>query len=362
MKNRQQILSLLLMVLTLQCSHLSGAATYDVLNLPSVKSAMAEKSLIYTIRQFGERHYATGVFGHILYSDDSGDSWVQAEVPVRSSITDIFFYDENLGWAVGHEGVILHSSDGGETWAKQYDGLRYGDEGLVYYKELAAQYPDDDLYPYLIGEMEFAISQGADKPLFRVGFHTEKYGHVLGAYGMLLKTEDGGKTWEHQLHATENDSFYHLFDFAAMPEEEQYLLAGEAGLFMVGDAFTEEARLIPSVPWQGSFFTSMDAADGSLVVGGLRGRMFRTEDMGYTWTVVEKPPTSSIVGSTRLSDGRLVFVGIAGEILVSENNGLAFTPLPLRTGNRIYAVAEGGEGSLLVGGPAGIQKLTIPAR
>ena len=104
----------------------------------------------------------------------------------------------------------------------------------------------------------------------------------------------------------------------------------------------------------------MDAEDGSVVVGGLRGRMFRTSDAGATWTEVQKPPTSSIVDSTRLADGRLVFVGIAGEILISDNNGVSFSPLPLRSGDRIYAVEEGGPGALLVGGPLGIRKLALP--
>jgi len=116
--------------------------TYDVLELPAVPSHLATTSLIYSISKFGDRHFATGHRGHILYSDDGGDSWQQAEVPVRSSILDIDFPNPELGWAVGHEGVILNSTDGGKTWAKQYDGLRYGEEGLAYYQELAAAEPD----------------------------------------------------------------------------------------------------------------------------------------------------------------------------------------------------------------------------
>ena len=100
----------------------SFAANYDVLALPATKSDLAPRALIYTIREFHGRHFATGIRGHILYSDDGGDSWTQAEVPVRSSITDIHFPTPEKGWAVGHEGVILHSEDGGKSWVKQYDG------------------------------------------------------------------------------------------------------------------------------------------------------------------------------------------------------------------------------------------------
>ncbi len=348
------------LLLALALAPPAGAVRYDVLELPAVKSPLAEHSLIYSIQRGDGRIFATGHRGHILYSDDGGDSWSQADVPVRSAITDVHFPTPEQGWAVGHEGVILHSADGGKTWEKQYDGLRYGREGLAFYQKLLEEDPDNELLQYLVGEMEFAIEQGADKPFFRVFFLNDRQGYAMGAYGMSMVTFDGGETWEHNLHRLENDSFYHIFDFAELPGEGRYFISGEAGLFLIGDVNAREATRVHSVPWEGSFFTSTAAADGAIVMGGLRGRMFRTEDEGTTWTVVEKPPTSSIVDSIRLQDGRLVFVGIAGEILVSDDNGLSFSPLPLSSGDRIYAVAEDGPGTLLVGGPRGIQKLQLP--
>ncbi|RLQ22841.1 glycosyl hydrolase [Seongchinamella sediminis] len=333
--------------------------SYDVLELPAVPSELAEKSLVFAIHKYFDRYFAVGHRGHILYSED-GENWTQAEVPVRSSLLDIHFPTPELGWAVGHEGVILHSADAGKTWTKQYDGLRYGEEGLAYYQELATENPDNEDYPFLVEEMEFAISQGADKPLFKVFFHDAQYGHVFGAYGMMLKTEDGGQSWEHVLHTTENDSFYHLFDYAHLPGDARFFLSGEAGLFMIGDAREETAVMTESVPWQGSFFTSAASASGAVVLGGLRGRMFRTEDEGSSWQEVEKPPTSSIVDSTMLDDGRMVVAGIAGELLISGDDGRSFNFLPLASGSRVYTVSPGPSGSLLVGGPAGIKKLQLP--
>jgi photosystem II stability/assembly factor-like uncharacterized protein len=338
----------------------SHAKSYDVMNLPAVHSELASKSLIYSIAKYGERHYATGQFGHILYSDDDGQSWTQAEVPVRSGILDIHFPSPENGWAVGHEGIILHSSDGGKTWVKQFDGLRYGEEGKTYYEKLAQDEPDNDLYPYLIEEMEFAIGQGADKPFFKVFFLNDQQGYTAGAYGMSMVTFDGGESWEHNLHRFENDSFFHMFDFAPLNEAGQFFISGEAGLFLVGDVISREARQVHSIPWEGSFFASSPSADGAIVMGGLRGRMFRTTDKGESWTVVEKPPTSSIVDSTVLSDGRLLFVGIAGEVLISGDNGNSFSLVPVAGGGRNYAVEEGAKGRLLLGGPSGIRTVDLP--
>jgi photosystem II stability/assembly factor-like uncharacterized protein len=354
----------MLAAVALPWSIASTAQNYDVLQLPAVKTDRADKAMIYAIRRFDGRYFATGVYGHILYSDDQGESWTQAEVPVRSSITDIHCPTTEKCWAVGHEAVILHSSDGGKSWVKQYDGLRYGQEGLAYYTEMAEQDPNSIWYPYLMDEMRFAIEQGADKPFFKVYFLDEQRGYAVGAYGMVMVTLDGGERWIHRLETTDNDEFRHIFDFSPLPGTKQFFLAGEAGLFLVADVSgpyqERHARKVNSVPWEGSFFTSQDTADDAIVVGGLRGQMFRTRDAGDTWTVVKKPPTSSIVDSTRLEDGRLVFVGIAGEILTSNDNGNSFTRLPVSSGGRIYAVEAGPGESLIVGGPGGIAKVSLP--
>lgn len=363
MKFRNTLMAAFLVVTSTLWSVGTQARDYDVLNLPSEPSELATKSLILAINKFHGRYFAVGHRGHILYSDNGVD-WTQAEVPVRSTLLDINFPTPELGWAVGHEGVILHSEDGGKTWVKQYDGIRYGEEGKVFYEKMVAENPDNESLPYYVEEMDFAIAQGADKPLFKVFFLDESRGYAVGAYGMVLNTLDAGKTWTHRLETVENDSFYHVFDFAPLPGEKKFFLAGEAGLFLVADVSGEyderNAKLVESVPWEGSFFTSVATAENAVVVGGLRGRMFLTADEGNTWTVVEKPPTSPIVDSARLENDNLIAVGIGGEVLMSVDNGLSFSRLPVTNGGRIYAVEEGPDGSILVGGPSGIQKLALP--
>jgi photosystem II stability/assembly factor-like uncharacterized protein len=340
---------------------------YDILKLPAVHSDIAAKSLIYTVQKFGDRIFAGGIRGNILYSDDHGDTWTQAEVPVRSSILDFDFPTTEEGWAVGHEGVILHSADGGKTWVKQYDGIRYAEEGLAFYQTMALEDPENELYPFLVDEMQFAMEQGADKPFFKVKCQRDRRQcNAVGAYGMSVVSFDDGETWIPTLHTTPNDNFYHIFDFAPLPGAHRYFLAGEAGLFMVSELTQTPGkvegttRLVNSIPWEGSFFSSVDTADGAIVMGGLRGRMFRTADEGDTWIVVEKPNTSAIVDAIRLPDERLVAVGVAGEVLVSSDNGYTFTRADVGKTGRIFSVSEALGDTLLLAGPKGIMKVTLP--
>ena len=55
---------------------------------------------------------------------------------------------------------------------------------------------------------------------------------------------------------------------------------------MKGDANAHYAKRVATVPWEGSFFTAVAAADGAIVMGGLRGRMFRTADEGDTLSLI----------------------------------------------------------------------------
>lgn len=343
------------------------ATDYDVLKLPAVESHLASKSLIYSLYRYDNRVFASGHRGHILYSDNNGDSWAQAKVPVRSAILDIHFVNDRLGWAVGHGGIILHSNDGGESWLKQYDGHRLGNEGLPFYQKLIAQNPDNEIYKNLIGEMEYALQQGADKPFFNIFFVNEEQGYAAGAYGILLRTLDGGKSWSLAMHTVENDNFYHLFDSVPM-QNQQRLIAGEAGLIFAAIAGTVDenskliegsVKLLENSPYEGSFFTCVAADNGNVIIAGLRGQTFVSPDFGVSWSAVTKPTTGSINDSSKLTDGRIVLVTMTGDVLISNDNGLTFANAGVARMGPLFAVAEAGAGAILLGGPGGIRKVSL---
>ena len=55
----------------------------------------------------GRRLVAVGERGLAIHSDDDGQSWAQAEVPVGCTLTALRFADERRGWATGNLGVVL---------------------------------------------------------------------------------------------------------------------------------------------------------------------------------------------------------------------------------------------------------------
>ena len=75
----------------------------------------------------------------------------------QTDFSDTYFLDENTGWTVGRGGVIAHTTDGGETWLPQHSSV--------------------------------------EADLYQVTFVDKSHGWITGSR-MLLRTEDGGKTWQ----------------------------------------------------------------------------------------------------------------------------------------------------------------------
>jgi photosystem II stability/assembly factor-like uncharacterized protein len=84
----------------------------------AVKAPLASRSLMLDAAAADGALVAVGGRGHILISEDDGETWTQAEVPTRAALTGVFFHDRNLGWVVGHDAVVLRTTDGGGTWER----------------------------------------------------------------------------------------------------------------------------------------------------------------------------------------------------------------------------------------------------
>src|ERR1019366_414977 len=95
----------------------------DPLDVPAMMlKRQITSTQIQAATRAGERLVAVGIRGLVLVSDDGGKQWKQANVPVASDLTDVYFPTAKDGWVVGQDGVVLHTRDGGNTWEKQQDG------------------------------------------------------------------------------------------------------------------------------------------------------------------------------------------------------------------------------------------------
>ena len=184
-----RLLSLLLVLVTATHAVAVAAAdtaAVDALDLPATRSALAPRSLLNGLARAGDRVVAVGQRGHVLYSDDAGVNWQQAEVPVSSDLVAVSFPSASSGWAVGHDGVIIHTSDAGATWSRQLDGRSAGALMLETYPEDASG-KDAKNASALHEQAQRFAAQGAENPFLDVWFADERNGFVVGAFGLILQ-------------------------------------------------------------------------------------------------------------------------------------------------------------------------------
>jgi photosystem II stability/assembly factor-like uncharacterized protein len=321
----------------------------------------------------GERLVAVGERGAIVYSDDGGDSWLQARVPISESLAAASFPTPDHGWAVGHGGVILHSGDGGQSWQLQLDGNDANRQKLDYVTDrltdLEARFQQEEADPggdlayeleeaqYAVEDAELAVDTGPADPFLDVWFADAKLGFAVGAYGMLYRTDNGGLQWRLAVEGIENLEGYHYYSLDAAADGTLYL-AGEAGiLYRSDDGGDNWERL--ALDYDGSLFGVFALGTDRVICFGLRGNIFASSDRGVTWENVtaDNSPRLSYYGGGRFEEGGVIMVG-AGGVMTSSPNATEFTS-DVHSARNTFSSALMLDGDLLLVGMGGLTR--IPA-
>ena len=278
---------------------------------------LVETSLLLDADVEGSHVIAVGERGHILLSDDRGVSWRQAEVPTRSTLTAVQIVDGQRVFAVTYDDLVLRSDDGGHHWSVQ------------------------------------RVLSEPDRPLLDLWFADREHGVVIGAYGLVLVTEDGGRTWR---RALDNDQGPHANAIAAAPDGTLYI-AGEAGSILRSDDRGETWQQLPS-PYEGSFFGVLALDDGALLVFGLRGHLFRSEDRGATWQRLPTGTAATLFTGLARAKGSVVLAGLNGVLLVSADGGRSFEPHQRSDRRGTAALVELAPDLLLAVGEGGLSQIS----
>ena len=332
-----------------------AAEFVDVLDAPAQMSELAVQGMLTGLTHAGERLIVVGQRGHILYSDNAGQHWQQASVPVSSDLIAVHFPTPQQGWAVGHDGVVLHSRDAGETWSRQLDGRQLGPLMLAHYQKLATEKPDDAALAALVNESQRVAVEGADKPFLDVWFENEQVGYIVGAFNLIFRTADGGQHWTPWLERTANPSFLHLF--ALRPVGQELFIVGEQGLVLKLDANAGRFNATPT-PYTGTFF-GIVGKPGVALVFGLRGNVYRSVDGGANWHKVELNLPLSITAGTVAADGRIILLSQAGHVLVSADEGASFQLQPRNGSAPVSAALLAAPDALLLAGVNGLRQLPL---
>ncbi len=290
--------------------------------------------------------WAVGNFGAILHTADGGKTWAASTSGTRLPLYGVDFADGRSGWVVGKSGLVLRTEDGGATWKRQSTPL------------------------------------SVEKHLFKVHAVDAKTAWAVGDWGTIISTTDGGATWQDRSLGTEHAKVETveapgrsttvvtddviLYD-VSFPNPTFGVIVGEFGTVLLTDDGGATWRR-QATPTEKTLFGAhfVDRQQGWLV--GIDGLVLRTEDGGRTWEVQHGEPEVTRVDELNFRDtlknpgmyavqvdGEAgVIVGDVGMVLTSTDRGRTWTRRELPDEDRLVwmrdvSLAPGGVGGFAVG-------------
>jgi photosystem II stability/assembly factor-like uncharacterized protein len=326
---------------------MAAEAIGPALDRPAQTVRAPERAVLLAAAAAGPRWVAVGERGIIVRSEDGGRHWTQVAAPVSVTLTAVRFADAKHGIVVGHGGTVLVTEDGGMRWERRLDGRRIAELLLADAQargDAAAQKAAEQLR-----------SDGPDKPLLDVLPLGPQRALVVGAYGLALATEDGGRTWASWSARLDNPKALHLY--AVRQRGQRMVIAGEQGLAFKSEDGGQTFQAL-ATPYKGSFFTAELPDDHEIVLAGLRGKAWRSTDGGHDWRSLAATMPVSLVASLIAADGTLLLASQAGFVLARR--GDALVPLNREPLPPLNGLAVGADGAVLALSIQGV--MPVPSR
>jgi photosystem II stability/assembly factor-like uncharacterized protein len=274
-------------------------------------------------------------------------------------------FDGQTGVAVGAGGEIVRTTDGGASWTRESAPRRLALLGVAVRGEHAIA----------VGQMGVVLVRGADgrwsevdsgteERLFGVDLNAHGVALAVGAFGALLRSADGGRSWSAaapEWAGIFKDTAGRLGDFFE-PSLYGVQLADDGRAWAVGELALVLRSTDAGASWQVGHAgeSRVDGVDPTLFGFSMRDdgsgvAVLVSDDGGVSWRTTERPTHANLLSVHSSADGVVVATGMR-ELLFSRDGGANWQPVrgeDIATGWYSGAARPGGGGAPLVVGNAG---------
>jgi photosystem II stability/assembly factor-like uncharacterized protein len=287
--------------------------------------------------------WVIGDRGRIFYTTDGGKSFERLDAGTTRAFLSIACFPDKTLVVVGKSGIIYRSPDGGRTWQQQTSGtdrnlvavafsspttgLAVGDAGMIVRTQDAGvtwakiAVPEQIPLPEDVAE---TVAPG-DILFYDVTFPTPERAWIVGEFGVILTTTDGGLTWAAQKGPVQSTLFGVTFNDAL----HGWCVGLSAVMLHTQDGGqTWETVKVPVRPgFTLSLYALSVRGDYGWAIGD-SGYLLASKDAGTTWNLVDVPIQFAgtwFRGLSLTPDGRGLIVGAGGLMLATDR--VSFTLL-----------------------------------
>ena len=167
---------------------------------------------------------------------------------------------------------------------------------------------------------------GQEQPILSIWFADANNGLAVGLFGMALRTSDGGSTWS-EVKLTDGDAAdRHLYRILAT-RNGTLLITAEAGTVFRSEDGGKHWDVIDTGEkgslWSATAFSENGVS--TVIMVGMRGHIIRSADDGKSWQAIASGTTQSLTDAGNMSERELVVGGMGGTLLHSSDGGRHFS-------------------------------------
>ena len=267
---------------------------------------------------------AVGKFGLIFFTQNGGKTWQHQPSGTTKALSAVSFADPGHGFIVGSGGAVLASDDGGAAWRAQNSGTK--DQLLGVHALSPAQIFAVGAFGTLLSTsdggrswskhelrwdslIERIIKEGGylEPNLNAVYFSSPQNGWIVGEFGLVLHTKDGGKSWVSQRYGSD---FPQLYAIEFLDDHRGWAMGQAGSLIQTRDGGQRWSSVALETK-RDLYDVSLEGERGVIVGDGV---VLVSRDGGSSWESRGSNSEEQWLSGVALKSSEAIAVGRAGTI------------------------------------------------